>query len=66
RNETFFREGLAVMKGPKLVALDGSRILGVIHWVPSRRCQLGAVEKLQPIPAMLGGFGLPAVRVRRH
>lgn len=30
RNDAFFRVGLKVMKGPRLVALDGSRILGLI------------------------------------
>lgn len=28
KNEAFFRVGLSVMKGPTLVALDGSGILG--------------------------------------
>jgi hypothetical protein len=37
RNEAFFRTGLAAMKGPKLVAVEGSQILGLIHWVPSTR-----------------------------
>ncbi|MGH9370663.1 MAG: GNAT family N-acetyltransferase [Vicinamibacterales bacterium] len=58
RNEAFFRVGLTVMKGPRLVALDDSRILGLIHWVDAPRCQFSALEKLRMTPAMIGGFGV--------
>jgi ribosomal protein S18 acetylase RimI-like enzyme len=58
KNEAFFRIGLAVMKGTKLVAVDGPRILGVIHWVHSPACQFSAFEKLAMTPAMIGGFGI--------
>jgi hypothetical protein len=37
-NEAFFRIGLAMMKGSKVVAMDGSRVVGVIHWVYSPDC----------------------------
>ncbi|MGH9321193.1 MAG: GNAT family N-acetyltransferase [Vicinamibacteria bacterium] len=57
-NEAFFRIGLASMKGQKLVAVDGSLTLGMIHWVHSPKCQFSAAEKLQRLPAMLKGFGL--------
>jgi ribosomal protein S18 acetylase RimI-like enzyme len=57
-NETFFRSALAVMKGPKLVATDGSRIVGVIHWIQSPGCQFSGVEKIRMTPAMLKGLGL--------
>jgi ribosomal protein S18 acetylase RimI-like enzyme len=64
KNEMFFRVGLSVMKGPTLVALDGSRILGLIHWVSAPRCQLSALEKLKVAPAMISGFGVrSALRV---
>jgi ribosomal protein S18 acetylase RimI-like enzyme len=64
KNEAFFRTGLAVMKGPKLVALDGSQILGLIHWVRSPGCQFPGLEKLRMTPAMLAGFGVrSALRV---
>jgi ribosomal protein S18 acetylase RimI-like enzyme len=63
-NEAFFRIGLAVMKGQKLVAVDGERILGVIHWVDSPKCQVSSAEKLLMLPAMVNGFGLrSAMRV---
>ncbi|MBA1146572.1 GNAT family N-acetyltransferase [Ectothiorhodospiraceae bacterium WFHF3C12] len=65
-NETFFRIGLNVMKGQILVAVDGSTILGVSHWVDSANCQASAVEKLRLLPAMVKGFGLhTAARVAR-
>ena len=57
-NEAFFRIGLTAMKGAKLVAVDGSRILGVIHWVHSPNCQFSATEKLKMFPAMVKGLGL--------
>ena len=57
-NEVFFRIGLAVMKGGKLVATDGSRILGVVHWVRSPACQFSAFEKLRMMPRMVSGLGL--------
>jgi GNAT superfamily N-acetyltransferase len=57
-NEAFFRTGLAAMKGPKLVALEGSQILGLIHWVPSPDCQFSGPEKLRMTPAVMAGFGL--------
>ena len=64
RNEAFFRTGLAAMKGPKLVALEGSQILGLIHWVGSPDCQFSGAEKLRMTPAMFAGFGLrSALRV---
>jgi GNAT superfamily N-acetyltransferase len=64
RNEAFFRTGLAAMKGPKVVALEGSQIVGVLHSVDSPDCQFSGPEKLRMTPAMIGGFGLrSALRV---
>jgi ribosomal protein S18 acetylase RimI-like enzyme len=64
KNDAFFGVGLTVMKGPKFVALDGSRILGFIHWVHAPRCQISALEKLKMTPAMISGFGVrSALRV---
>ena len=57
-NEAFFRAALAMMKGQKLVAVDGSLILGVIHWVHSPKCQFSGAEKLRMIPPMVKGLGL--------
>jgi ribosomal protein S18 acetylase RimI-like enzyme len=57
-NEAFFRGGLRVMRGRKLVALDGGRIIGFIHWVTSPRCQFSIVEKLAMLPRMIQEFGL--------
>jgi ribosomal protein S18 acetylase RimI-like enzyme len=64
RNEEFFRVALAAMKGPKLVATDGSQILGLIHWVHSPHCQFSWFEQLRMAPAMVKGVGLgSALRV---
>jgi ribosomal protein S18 acetylase RimI-like enzyme len=64
RNEAFFRTGLAAMKGPKVVALEGSQIVGLLHSVDSSDCQFSGPEKLRMTPAMIGGFGLgSALRV---
>ena len=57
-NNVFFRIGLVVMKGGKFVATDGSRILGVVHWVRSPACQFSAFEKLRMMPRMVSGLGL--------
>jgi len=64
RNEAFFRVGLAAMKGPKLVATDGSRVLGLLHWAQSPDCQFSPIEKFPMIPAMVKAVGLrSALRV---
>ncbi|MBV8280224.1 MAG: GNAT family N-acetyltransferase [Verrucomicrobia bacterium] len=57
-NKAFFRGGLRVMRGRKLVALDGPHIVGFIHWVTSPRCQLPSLEKLAMLPRMIQEFGL--------
>jgi len=63
-NEAFFRIGLTVMKGQKFVAVDGPRVVGVIHWVDSPNCQFSSAEKLRLLPTMVKGFGLrSAIRV---
>lgn len=66
RNEAFFRTALAVLKGQMFVAVEGTRVCGFVHWVPSPHCQFSKVEKLRMTPAMVRGFGLrPALRVSR-
>ena len=60
RNEFFFGAALAVMKGPKLVATDGSRVVGLIHWVPSSHCQISRPEMLRLIPRMVAALGAGA------
>lgn len=58
KNEAFFRLGLGVMKGSKIVATDGSRILGAVHWVNSSGCQFSGVERMRMTPALVRAFGL--------
>lgn len=60
RNAAFFRVGLTGMKGPKLVALDAGRILGVCHWVASPGCRYSAVEKARMVHGLVRGMGLGA------
>ena len=67
KNERFFRAGLAVMKGSTFVAVEGSRLLGLVHWARAPECQLSAIEKLQIMPVMIGfgiltGLGIVFVR----
>ena len=63
-NEAFFRVGLAAMKGPKLMAMEGSQLVGVIHWVASPACQYSLGEKLRMMPGMAHNAGVrPALRV---
>lgn len=57
-NEEFFRVGLDAMKGAKLVARDGTRILGVAHWVRSPDCQFSGLEKLRMMPRVIRGLGV--------
>jgi ribosomal protein S18 acetylase RimI-like enzyme len=61
RNEAFFQVGLAAMKGPRLVATDGSEILGLIHWVHAPNCQFSGFEQLRMAPALLKGCGIASV-----
>lgn len=58
RNEAFFRMGLRLMKGPKMAAMDGSRLVGVIHWVSSPACQHSAGTKLRLVPSMMRNLGV--------
>jgi ribosomal protein S18 acetylase RimI-like enzyme len=57
KNEAFFRGGLMAMKGPMRVALDGSRIVGVVHWVRSPGCRFSGAERLRMMPVMMKAFG---------
>jgi predicted N-acetyltransferase YhbS len=57
RNEIFFLTGLSAMKGTKLVAVDGGRIVGVIHWVDAPGCQYSGGEKIRMMPGLLTGLG---------
>jgi len=62
RNYRFFRMGLSAMKGAKWVATDGSRILGVVHWVHWPHCRASATETLRTSPTMVVAFGWGSTR----
>lgn len=64
RNRVFFRVGLTLFRGRRLVALHDSKVVGFVHWVESPGCQLSPGRRLGLVPAMLRGFGLgPTLRV---
>jgi GNAT superfamily N-acetyltransferase len=66
RNEAFFHRVFAVMKGQQFAAVDGSRILGIIHWIDSTRCQVPFIDKLWMAPSMFRELGLRStIRVVR-
>jgi GNAT superfamily N-acetyltransferase/quercetin dioxygenase-like cupin family protein len=56
-NRTFFRIGLSLFRGRRLVALHGSKVVGFVHWVESPGCQYSAGERVRLVAAMLSGFG---------
>ena len=60
KNEAFFRNGLAAMKGPKYVAYDGNRLGGFIHWAQSSECQFSPSEKARLLAGMIAGVGVGA------
>lgn len=60
RNRLFFRRLLRRLRGPKLVAFDGERVVGAIHWARSDECRMHTGEKLSLVPFMLGAFGVAA------
>ena len=58
KNKVFFRAGLSLFRGRRLVAMEGDKVVGFMHWVESPKCQLSAGQRLGLVPAMLHGFGL--------
>lgn len=56
-NERFFRIGLTFMNGRKLAAIDGGRLVGMIHWVDSSGCQMALPDKLRILPSMINSIG---------
>jgi ribosomal protein S18 acetylase RimI-like enzyme len=58
RNRVFFRVGLSLFRGHRLAVVEGSRVLGFMHWVESPGCKLSAGQRLGLVPTMLRGFGI--------
>lgn len=66
KNEAFFRLGLAAMRGQKVVAKEGSRVLGVAHWVRAPGCVFTGGQRLSLLPGMVGALGMgPALKLRK-
>ena len=59
-NDAFFRVGLPLMKGRRLVALQDGALVGLIHWIESPRCQPSDEEKRRLGPLMLRTVGIRA------
>ena len=57
KNKAFFRNGLVLFRGRRLVAVDGKRIIGFIHWVKSPECQFSWSQRLGLLPVMLYELG---------
>ncbi|MBP7570998.1 MAG: GNAT family N-acetyltransferase [Acidobacteria bacterium] len=57
-NETFFRLGLPLMRGTKLVALEDGALVGLIHWIESPGCQPTDQDRRTLAPLMLKTFGI--------
>jgi ribosomal protein S18 acetylase RimI-like enzyme len=60
RNRSFFRRLLRVLRGPTVIAFDGDRIVGAVHWSRSDECRMHASDKLSLVPFMLRAFGVTA------
>jgi len=60
KNRIFFQAGLSTFRGRRLVAVEGSRIIGFIHWVESPGCRLSWRERARLVPVMLHKFGVGA------
>jgi GNAT superfamily N-acetyltransferase len=61
-NEAFFRFALAALKGTKLAALAGDRLLGVVHWVEAPACQPASAAGLRIGPEMAAVLGAGPAR----
>ena len=57
RNRVFFRVGLSLFRGRRLVAMEGAKVVGFMHWVESPGCQISLGQKVSSAPSMLRGFG---------
>jgi ribosomal protein S18 acetylase RimI-like enzyme len=63
KNRAFFQAALSTFRGRRLVAVDGSRIVGFIHWVESPGCRFSWKQRARLVPVMLRKFG-PGATVR--
>jgi ribosomal protein S18 acetylase RimI-like enzyme len=57
RNRAFFRAGLPLFLGHRVAAMDGSKLVGFMHWVESPSCQVPAGLRLGLLPLMLRDLG---------
>lgn len=57
-NRAFFRAGLSVFRGRRLVAVYGADVVGFVHWADSPGCQLTLGQRAGLVPGMVRGFGV--------
>ena len=57
KNRAFFQAGLSTFRGRRLVAVEGARIIGFIHWVESPGCRFSWKQRARLVPVMLRKFG---------
>ncbi len=57
KNRIFFRVGLSMFRGNRFVAIDGTKVVGFIHWVESPGCQSSLGQKIRLFPEMLRRIG---------
>jgi GNAT superfamily N-acetyltransferase len=58
KNKSFFRNALSILRGRRVVAVDGPRIIGFMHWVESPGCRFSSGQRIRLLPAMLRDLGL--------
>lgn len=57
-NEVMFRLGIGMVRGRKVVAVDGGAVVGFSHWAAEDLCQPPPTAMLRMLPGMLRGLGL--------
>ena len=58
KNRAFFRAGLPLFRGRRIAAVDGSTVVGFMHWVESPACQMPVGQRLRLVPVMVRELGL--------
>ena len=62
RNDVFFRVGVALLRGPKIVAVERDRVVGFNHWVDYPGCIVAPRDRMRVTPVLMKGLGLRAAR----
>ena len=57
RNRAFFRIGLGLMGGTKLVLFDDVHVRGFVHWIDAPSCRTAPWSKLVTLPRLAAAVG---------